>query len=50
MCKALSGELPVPVTGLVGFETGLWDLIVLVPGHHLSFYFNNNEASKCKNS
>ena len=32
------------VTSLFGFEGRIWDLIVSVPDHCLSFYFSHNTA------
>ena len=34
------GLLRVPFVNCFGFEGMMWDLIVLVPDHCLSFYFN----------
>ena len=33
------------VISLFGFEGGIWDLIVSVPDHYLSFYFSHDVAN-----
>ena len=38
-CKFTCISLCVFGSSPVGFEVGMWDLIVLVPDHCLSFYF-----------